>query len=353
MSVELEDLLEFTVENNASDLHLSSGLPPQIRIDGDIRRLSAAPLSSSQILRMIYGIMNDRQRKIFDEDSDMDFSYGIEGLARFRVNAFQQLRGTSAAFRTIPNKISTLDELKSPSIFQTLINEPRGLILVTGPTGSGKSTTLAAMLDLINERRRAHILTIEDPIEFIHTPKNSIINQRELGQHTNSFSAALRASLREDPDVILVGEMRDPDTIHLALTAAETGHLVLSTLHTNSASKSIDRIIDTFSAGDKSMVRAMLSESIQSIIAQTLLPKLGGGRVAAWEILIGTPAVRNLVRENKIPQIYSTIQTGQNVGMQTMDDSLMSLVNRKVVDKNVARPLLRDKKLLTKLSSEA
>ena len=352
MSVELEDLLEFTVENNASDLHLSSGLPPMIRIDGEIRRLSAAALSSSQILKMIYGIMNDRQRRIFDEDSDMDFSYGVEGLARFRVNAFQQLRGTSAAFRTIPNKISTLDDLQAPSIFQTLINKPRGLILVTGPTGSGKSTTLAAMLDLINERRRAHILTIEDPIEFIHTPKASIINQRELGQHTNSFSAALRASLREDPDVILVGEMRDPETIHLALTAAETGHLVLSTLHTNSASKSIDRIIDTFSAGDKPMVRAMLSESIQSIISQSLLPKIGGGRTAAWEILVGTPAVRNLVRENKIPQIYSSIQTGQNVGMQTMDDSLMELIKRKQVDSNTVRPLLRDTNVLDRFMGE-
>ncbi len=277
MAVELEDLLEFTVENNASDLHLSSGLPPMIRIDGEMRRLSAAALSSSQILKMIYGIMNDRQRRIFDEDSDMDFSYGVDGLARFRVNAFQQLRGTSAAFRTIPSKISTLDDIQAPTIFQTLINEPRGLILVTGPTGSGKSTTLAAMLDLINERRRAHILTIEDPIEFIHVPKNSIINQRELGQHTNTFASALRAALREDPDVILVGEMRDPETISLSLTAAETCHLVLSTLHTNSASKSVDRIIDTFSAGDKSMVRAMLSESVQSIISQSLLPKIGEG----------------------------------------------------------------------------
>jgi len=349
MSVELEDLLEFTVENNASDLHLSSGLPPMIRIDGEIRRLSAAPLTSSQILKMIYGIMNDRQRRIFDEDSDMDFSYGVDGLARFRVNAFQQLRGTSAAFRTIPNKISTLDDIQAPSIFQSLVNEPRGLILVTGPTGSGKSTTLAAMLDLINERRRSHILTIEDPIEFIHTPKKSIINQRELGQHTNTFSAALRASLREDPDVILVGEMRDPETIHLALTAAETGHLVLSTLHTNSASKSIDRIIDTFSAGDKSMVRAMLSESINSIISQSLLPKLGGGRTAAWEILIGTPAVRNLIRENKIPQIFSSIQTGQNMGMQTMDESLMQLAKRKMIDPNIARPLMRDKDILNRL----
>ncbi len=350
MAVELEDLLEFTVENNASDLHLSSGLPPMIRIDGEIRRLSAAPLASSHILKMIYGIMNDRQRRIFDEDSDMDFSYGIEGLARFRVNAFQQLRGTSAAFRTIPTKISTLDDLQAPTIFQSLIDKPRGLILVTGPTGSGKSTTLAAMLDLINDRRRAHILTIEDPIEFIHTPKSSIINQRELGQHTNTFSSALRASLREDPDVILVGEMRDPETIHLALTAAETGHLVLSTLHTNSASKSIDRIIDTFSAGDKAMVRAMLSESINSIISQALLPKIGGGRCAAWEILVGTPAVRNLVRENKIPQIFSSIQTGQNVGMQTMDDSLMALVKRKLVDSNTVRPLLRDPRMLDSLA---
>ena len=353
MAVELEDLLEFTVENNASDLHLSAGLPPQIRIDGEVRRLSAAPLASAQIQKMIYGIMNDRQRRVFDEDSDIDFSYGVEGLARFRVNAFQQLRGTSAAFRTIPNKISTLDELNAPGIFQTLVDAPRGLILVTGPTGSGKSTTLAAMLHLINERRRAHILSIEDPIEFIHTPKNCIINQRELAQHTNSFGAALRAALREDPDVILVGEMRDPETIHLALTAAETGHLVLSTLHTNSASKSIDRIIDTFSAGDKAMVRAMLSESVNAIISQALLPKMGGGRTAAWEILIGTNAVRNLIRENKVPQIFSAIQTGQNYGMQTMDDSLMNLVRRKVIDTNVARPLMRDKELLNRLVGEA
>jgi twitching motility protein PilT len=322
-----------------------------IRIDGEIRRLSAAALASSQILKMIYGIMNDRQRRIFDEDSDMDFSYGVDGLARFRVNAFQQLRGTSAAFRTIPNKISTLDDLQAPTVFQSLINEPRGLILVTGPTGSGKSTTLAAMLDMINERRRSHILTIEDPIEFIHTPKNCIINQRELAQHTNSFEAVLRASLREDPDVILVGEMRDPETIHLALTAAETGHLVLSTLHTNSASKSIDRIIDTFPAGDKSMVRAMLSESIQSIISQSLLPKIGGGRVAAWEILVGTPAVRNLIRENKIPQIYSSIQTGKTLGMQTMDDALISLVERKIIDSNTARPMMRDKEALLRIST--
>ncbi len=347
--MELVDLLTFSVENNASDLHLSSGLPPMIRVDGEIRRLNSAALSSSQILKMVYGIMNERQRKVFDENHDMDFSYGIDGLARFRVNAFQQLRGPSAAFRTIPAKVSTLDDIQAPSIFQSLIEKPRGLILITGPTGSGKSTTLAAMLDLINQRRRAHILTIEDPIEFIHTPKNSIINQRELDQHTKSFAAALRASLREDPDIILVGEMRDPETISLALTAAETGHLVLSTLHTNSASKAIDRIIDTFAAGDKAMVRAMLSESIQAIVAQTLLPKIGGGRTAAWEILVGTNAIRNLIRENKIPQIFSSIQTGQAHGMQTMDDSLFDLVKRKIIHADVARPLMRDNNVLERL----
>jgi len=349
MDVDLEELLTFSVESKASDLHISSGLPPMIRIEGEVRRLSSAPLQSNQILEMLYGIMNDRQRKTFDADADLDFAYGIQDLARFRVNAFQQLRGPSAAFRTIPSKVISLDEINAPSIFQRLAEKPRGLILVTGPTGSGKSTTLAAMLDLINQKRRAHILTIEDPIEFIHSPKSCIINQRELGQHTKSFGAALRAALREDPDVILVGEMRDPETIHLALTAAETGHLVLSTLHTNSASKAVDRIIDTFSAGDKPMVRTMLSESVEAIIAQTLLPKIQGGRAAAWEILLGTGAVRNLIRENKVPQIYSSIQTGQNLGMQTMDDSLMSLVTRKIIEPKVAEPMLRDKQLLSRV----
>lgn len=347
--MQLEDLLTFTVENNASDLHLSSGMPPLIRIDGDIKRLNSAVLEKDQILEMIHGIMNDHQQKVFDDTHDLDFAYSLEGLARFRVNAFQQLRGPAAAFRTIPTKILTLDELQAPSIFQTLTEKPRGLILVTGPTGSGKSTTLAAMVHAINERRRGHILTIEDPIEFIHTPKNCVINQRELELHTRSFASALRASLREDPDIILVGEMRDPETISLALTAAETGHLVLSTLHTNSASKAVDRIIDSFSAGDKSMVRTMLSESIQSIIAQVLLPKNGGGRVAAHEILIGTHAVRNLIRENKIPQIYSSIQTGMNLGMQTMDDSLFKLVERGVINIDIARPMMRDQNMLEKL----
>ncbi len=347
--MQLEDLLTFAVENGASDLHITSGMPPMIRIDGEIKRLNSATLEKDKILDMIHGIMNDHQQQIFDETHDLDFAYSLEGLARFRVNAYQQLRGPGAAFRTIPTKISTLEELNAPSIFNTLTEKPRGLILVTGPTGSGKSTTLAAMVDAINERRRAHILTIEDPIEFIHAPKNCVINQRELEQHTKSFASALRASLREDPDVILVGEMRDPETISLALTAAETGHLVLSTLHTNSASKAVDRIIDSFSSGDKAMVRTMLSESIQSIIAQVLLPKNGGGRVAAHEILIGTNAVRNLIRENKIPQIFSSIQTGMNLGMQTMDDSLFKLVDRGVINIDVARPMMRDQTMLEKL----
>ena len=348
--MELADLLNFSVENGASDLHISSGLPPMIRIDGDIKRLNSAILSRESILHMIYGIMNERQRSTFDRNHDIDFAYTIEGLARFRVNAFQQLRGPSAAFRTIPSKVSTLEDINAPTIFEQLIEKPRGLILVTGPTGSGKSTTLAAMVDLINQRRKAHILTIEDPIEFLHTPKKCIINQRELGQHTNTFATALRASLREDPDVILVGEMRDPETISLALTAAETGHLVLSTLHTNSASKAVDRIIDSFAAGDKPMVRAMLSESLQSVIAQTLLPKIGGGRSAAWEVLIGTNAVRNLIRENKVPQIFSSIQTGQKLGMQTMDDSLIDLVKRKHITIETAQPFMRDRSLLERFN---
>ncbi len=348
--MELAELLTFAVENGASDLHISSGLPPMIRIDGEIRRLTSAPLSKNHILKMLYGIMNENQRHVFEKDNDMDFSHEIKELARFRVNAFQQLRGPSAAFRTIPSQVSTLDEIGAPSIFQSLINKPRGLILVTGPTGSGKTTTLAAMVDLINQRKKAHILTIEDPIEFIHTSDNSIINQRELNQHTNTFASALRASLREDPDIIMVGEMRDPETIRLALTAAETGHLVLSTLHTNSASKAVDRIIDTFDSGYKSMVRAMLAESMQAIIAQTLLPKKGGGRTAAWEILLGTNAVRNLIRENKIPQIYSTMQTGQSLGMQTLDESLYELVRRGIVDPSIVLPLMRDRTKIDSLS---
>lgn len=337
MAVELEDLLEFTVENNASDLHLSSGLPPMIRIDGEIRRLSSAPLTSSQILKMIYGIMNDRQRRVFDEDSDMDFSYGVENLARFRVNAFQQLRGTSAAFRTIPNRISTLEELQTPAIFQSLVNAPRGLILVTGPTGSGKSTTLAAMIDYVNSNDYAHVLTVEDPIEFVHQSKKCLINQREVHRDTLGFNEALRSALREDPDVILVGEMRDLETIRLALTAAETGHLVFGTLHTSSAAKTIDRIIDVFPAAEKAMIRSMLSESLQAVISQTLLKKVGGGRMAAHEIMVGTSAIRNLIREDKVAQMYSAIQTGRKEGMQTLDQNLLDLVDRGLISRQVAR----------------
>ncbi len=329
--MDLSDLLKFSVDKNASDLHLSTGMPPLIRVDGHIRRIEMSNLKGRTVLNMAQSVMTEDLKQDFEREHEIDFATEIKGLARFRVNVFQQVRGPSAVFRTIPSKVLTLDDLKAPSVLYHLTNKPRGLILVTGPTGSGKSTTLAAMLDLINQRHKGHILTIEDPVEFVHTPKNCIVNQRELGPHTKSFAAALRSALREDPDTILVGEMRDPETIHLALTAAETGHLVMSTLHTNSAAKAIDRIIDTFSANDKSMVRAMLSESIQAIVAQNLIPRVGGGRVAAHEILIGTNAVRNLIRENKIPQLYSALQTGQSVGMQTMDHAMIELVERNLV----------------------
>lgn len=342
----LKDLLIFAITNKASDIHLSAGLPPMVRIDGEIRRLNSGILDQTHIQKIVHSVMDDRQRQIFEETKEIDFAANFEPLARLRINVFQQLRGTSAAIRIIPSELKTLDEIDAPPILHQLADKRSGLILVTGPTGSGKTTTLAAMLDLINRKRSAHILTIEDPIEIIHTPNSCIINQRELGQHTHSFAAALKSALREDPDVILLGEMRDPETVALALTAAETGHLVLATLHTNSASKSIDRIIDTFSAADKAMARAMLSESIQAIVAQTLLPKTGGGRVAAWEVLIGTPAVRNLIRENKTPQLFSAIQTGQKQNMQTMDDSLLDLIQRKIIRAESAQPLMRESERL-------
>ncbi|MEA3290776.1 MAG: type IV pilus twitching motility protein PilT [Pseudomonadota bacterium] len=341
--MDLAELLEFAVDNKASDLHLSSGYPPLIRVDGDIKRINIDPLDSQTVHKMIYDVMNDHQRKRFEEFLETDFSFHLPRVARFRVNVYNQLRGPSAAFRAIPSMVQTLEEIDAPTILNQIAMKPKGLILVTGPTGSGKSTTLAAMVDLINERKKAHILTIEDPIEFVHSGKNCLINQRELDEHTLSFSAALRSALREDPDIILVGEMRDLETIRLALTAAETGHLVLATLHTTSAAKSVDRIIDVFPAGEKDMVRAMLSESVEAIVAQTLLPKRGGGRVAAWEILIGTPAVRNLIRENKVPQIYSSMQTGRAHGMQTMDQSLVDLVKRQLVSMETVKERALDK----------
>ena len=342
--MDITELLAFSVKNKASDLHLSAGLPPIIRVHGDVRRINLPPMEHKDVHGMVYDIMNDSQRKQYEEVLECDFSFEIPNLARFRVNAFNQGRGASAVFRTIPSKVLTLEELNAPKIFKEIAEQPRGIVLVTGPTGSGKSTTLAAMIDYINDNHYSHILTIEDPIEFVHTPKRCLINQREVHRDTLSFNNALRSALREDPDVILVGEMRDLETIRLALTGAETGHLVFGTLHTSSAAKTIDRIIDVFPAEEKDMVRAMLSESLRAVIAQTLLKtKDGAGRVAAHEIMIGTPAIRNLIRENKIAQMYSAIQTGQGLGMQTLDQCLADLVRRNVVSVSEARMRAQNK----------
>src|SRR5213080_2675475 len=336
--MDLTELLAFSVKNKASDLHLSAGLPPMIRVHGDVRRINVPALEHKDVHGMVYDIMNDGQRKVYEETLECDFSFEIPNLARFRVNAFNQNRGAGAVFRTIPSKVLTLEELNAPKIFAEIANQPRGLVLVTGPTGSGKSTTLAAMVNHVNENEYGHILTVEDPIEFLHESKKCLINQRELGPHTLSFPNALRAALREDPDYILVGEMRDLETIRLALTAAETGHLVFATLHTSSAAKTVDRIIDVFPAAEKDMVRAMLSESLVAVISQTLLKtKDGQGRVAAHEIMIGTAAIRNLIRENKVAQMYSTIQTSQAAGMQTMDQCLTELIRRNQIQLAEAR----------------
>ncbi|BBB59195.1 twitching motility protein PilT [Undibacterium sp. KW1] len=336
--MDISELLAFSVKNNASDLHLSSGLPPMIRVHGDVRRINLPPLEHKDVHELIYDIMNDSQRKAYEDTLECDFSFSIPGLARFRVNAFNQERGAAAVMRTIPSKILSLEQLNAPKIFADLSLKPRGLVLVTGPTGSGKSTTLAGMVNHLNENEYGHILTVEDPIEFVHESKKCLINQREVGPHTMSFNNALRSALREDPDAILVGELRDLETIRLALTAAETGHLVFGTLHTSSAAKTIDRIVDVFPAEEKEMVRSMLSESLQAVISQTLLKtKDGSGRVAAHEIMLGTPAIRNLIREAKIAQMYSSIQTGSNLGMQTLDQNLTDLVRRNVISVATAR----------------
>ena len=335
--MDITELLAFSAKQGASDLHLSAGLPPMIRVDGDVRRINLPALGHKEVHSLVYDIMNDKQRKDFEEFLETDFSFEVPGVARFRVNAFNHNRGAGAVFRTIPSKVLTMDQLGMGQVFKDLAKIPRGIVLVTGPTGSGKSTTLAAMVDFINETKYDNILTVEDPIEFVHESKKSLVNQREVHRDTLGFNEALRSALREDPDVILVGELRDLETIRLALTAAETGHIVFGTLHTSSAAKTIDRIVDVFPAEEKSMVRSMLSESLQGVISQTLLKKSGGGRVAAHEIMVGTPAIRNLIREDKIAQMYSAIQTGSAYGMQTMDQCLQNLLSKGLISRDVAR----------------
>ncbi|MBD1576240.1 MULTISPECIES: type IV pilus twitching motility protein PilT [Vibrio] len=333
----IAELLDFSVKHNASDLHLSAGVPPMLRIDGDMRKLEMDAFSHSEVHTLVFDIMNDAQRSEYEEKLEIDFSFELPNVGRFRVNAFNQARGCAAVFRTIPMKIPTLEDIGAPEIFHQMVNYEKGLVLVTGPTGSGKSTTLAAMVDHINRNQKKHILTIEDPIEFTHSNHKCLINQREVHRDTHGFNEALRSALREDPDVILVGELRDKETISLALTAAETGHLVFGTLHTSSAAKTIDRIIDVFPGADKNMVRSMLSESMRAVVAQKLLKRTGGGRVACHEIMIATPAIRNLIREDKVAQMMSMIQTGSATGMQTMEQAARQLMAQGDVDPDEVR----------------
>ncbi len=343
--MDITQLLAFGVKQEASDLHLSAGMPPMIRVHGDLRRINVPEMEHKEVYDLIYDIMSDKQRKDYEEFLEVDFSFEIKGLARFRVNAFNQDRGAGAVFRTIPETVMSLDDLNCPAVFKEIIDVPRGLVLVTGPTGSGKSTTLAAMVDYLNENWMGHILTIEDPIEFVHQSKKCLINQREVHRDTHGFSEALRVALREDPDAILVGELRDLETMRLALTAAETGHVVFATIHTTSAAKTIDRIVDSFPGGEKDMIRSMLSESLRACITQTLLKRKAGGRVAAWEIMVATAAIRNQIRENKVAQMYSSIQSGQAAGMTTMDQALLDLVNKGVVASVEARRKAVNKEL--------
>jgi twitching motility protein PilT len=334
----MEQLLREASERDVSDLHLSAGEPPLVRVHGDLVRTEHPVLSPDDVSALVNSIMTVDQRKQFEADHEVDFSCALEGHGRFRVNVFMQNRGPGAVLRTIPTQIPSLASLSLPPLLTELCTRERGLVLVTGPTGSGKSTTLAAMIDAINETWDAHILTIEDPIEFVHKSKRCLINQREVGPHTGSFSNALRSALREDPDVILIGEMRDLETISLALTAAETGHLVFGTLHTSSAPKTIDRVIDVFPAAQQGQIRTMLSESLEAVVSQTLVKKKGGGRVAACETLVGVPAVRNLIREGKLHQIPSMMQTGQRVGMQTLDMAMADLARRGLIEQNEMPP---------------
>jgi len=343
--MDITELLAFAVKNKSSDLHISTGLPPLIRVDGGLRKVNLPDLDAKTVQSLLYDIMTDSQRKMFEENWETDFSFDVPNLSRFRVNVFQQERGPAGVFRAIPANVLTFKDLHLPPILQKLSNKKNGLVLVTGPTGSGKSTTLAAMIDQINKTRYEHIITIEDPIEFVHKSDKCLINQREVHHHTKSFNAALRSALREDPDIVLVGEMRDPETIRLALTAAETGHLVFATLHTNSAAKTINRIIDVFPAGEKEMVRSMLSESLQAVVSQSLIKRIGGGRIAACEIMVCTSAIRNLIREDKIAQMYSAIQTGGELGMQTLDMHLQQLVNENIISKVVAKDYASNKAL--------
>lgn len=343
-------MLLFSKKEGASDLHISSGEPPIIRVDGEIRKVDAPPMLKEEVHTLLYDILNDRQRKIFEEKHELDFSFNFRGVGRFRVNAYVQSRGEGIAFRTIPDKIPSLDSLGLPPIVKELTQRLRGLILVTGPTGSGKSTTLAAMLEQLNLREKLHIITIEDPIEFVYEPKNCLINQRELGPHTHSFAAALRAALREDPDVILVGEMRDLETISLAMTAVETGHLVLATLHTSGAARSVNRIVDVFPPSQQAQIRTVFSEAITAVVSQLLFRRKGGkGRVAAVEVMVGIPAIRNLIREGRGSQIPAAMQTSKQFGMQTMDFSLIELYKKNLVEKDIILPYLSSPEVLRAL----
>lgn len=341
----INELLDLAIQKKASDLHISAGLTPLFRIDGVLNQFDLPVLSNDDVLTMIHAVMNEQQRDYFKTNFETDFSFGQSQLARFRINAFQQERGAAAAFRLIPTKILSMDDLNLPTVFHDISQYAHGLVLVTGPTGSGKTTTLAAVIDYLNQSRQQHILTIEDPIEFLHPSKSCLVNQREVHRDTKSFAAALRSALREDPDIILVGELRDLETIQLALTAAETGHLVFGTLHTSSATKTIDRIIDVFPGEDKAMIRSMLSESLRAVIAQQLLPKIGGGRIASFEIMICNAAIRNLIRENKVAQMYSILQTGASTGMQTLDQYLTKLVKERSITAATAKIMAVDKSL--------